>query len=167
MLLGADAVDGQLQRARTVRRPPQLVVDQAERAVGKEVEAIDFPAQPDGAGAGRGCKCEFATQIVLEQTLDDGHGPLGLHAQDRLTKPGRGRRSEQTRAFESGFSAGQLFERVVDNFHEQRPCAIEIARRNGAATGRLPAPEKRFKYLVEEPPLPFRIHHLFVFGFVV
>ena len=40
LLLRAHAVDRQLQRARWLRRPAELVVDDPQRAVGQQVDAI-------------------------------------------------------------------------------------------------------------------------------
>ena len=85
-LLGTHTVDGQLQRASPVRRPAELVVDQAERPIGEEIEPVSLATKLDDAGAVRRLHDEAAAQRMLEQPLDHRYRPFRLHAEYRLTQ---------------------------------------------------------------------------------
>ena len=86
-LLGADAVDRQLQRARLVRRPTTA----CSRSAGtcrRRADRADRPRpSARSCAAPRGpANVELAAELVLEQPLDDVDRPLGLHAEHRLRR---------------------------------------------------------------------------------
>src|SRR5206468_7139353 len=97
---------------------------------------------------------------------DHRHRPRGLHPQDRLAQACSGGRSKEACSLEARFCDGQSLERRINDCREQLARAIEIAGCNRPLTARLPRLEERFEHLVQEPALPLRIHHLFVFRFV-
>ena len=82
----------------------------------------------------------------------------------RFAKPGGGGRTEQPRAFEPGLRYRQTFERAIDDAGEHLARGVEVAGRDGAMTGVLPRIEEPLEHLVDELPLPPRIHHFFVLG---
>src|SRR5207247_10223741 len=77
-----------------------------------------------------------------------------------------GGRSEEACSPQARFCHRQSLERGFDDRRDQLARAIEIAGRNRPLTARLPRLEECFEHLVQEPALPLRIHHLFVFRFV-
>src|SRR5262249_591848 len=58
-LLCAEGIDGQLQGAIAVGRPPQLVVDDSKRAVGQEIDPIGLPPKRDSARTRTRLECEI------------------------------------------------------------------------------------------------------------
>src|SRR5262245_15994952 len=148
---GTDAVNRKLQCFPAVlRRPAQLVVDQPERSVGEQIDAIGFAAYRNRSRAVRRSKHEFAAQLVLEQPLDDGGWTPGLHASHCLAEAGGGRRPEKPLPLESRLGVGKRLERVVDDGHEHRPGFVEVSRRYGALAGCLPRGEETLEDLVYE-----------------
>ena len=166
LLFGADAVNRQLQRARAIRRPSELVVDQTKGPILEQIDAVGLAAQHDRAHAVACGKRECAAQVVFEQPLDHGHRPLSLHPQDRLAQARSGGRSKEACSLQARFCHGQSLERGIDDRREQLARAIEIAGCDRPLTARLPRLEECFEHFVQEPALPLRIHHLFVFRFV-
>ena len=166
-LLGAQTVDRQLQRATTLRRPAQLVVDQPERAVLKEVEAIGLAAQRDRPRTLSRREREIAGQFVFEQPLDNGKRSLGLHAKDGFAESGRRRRSQQTRPFEPRFRHRQTLERPIDDGGEHVARGVKILWRHRAMPGTLPGGEELLEHVVDEMPLTPRIHHFLILRLLV
>src|SRR5207249_8490242 len=91
-LLRADAIDWQLQRTRSVWRPPEFVVDQTECPVLQQVNAIGESPQRRQpwrlrrfcGRVGPGRNYELTAQPMFEKTLDDRRRPLGFHPKDGL-----------------------------------------------------------------------------------
>src|SRR5262245_20223526 len=88
LLLRADAVDRQLQRPRSIRRPAELVVDEPERSVLEQVDTVGLAAQGHRARSVRGGHRESSVEPALEQPFDDRDRPLGFHAEHCLAQPG-------------------------------------------------------------------------------
>src|ERR1700730_15949443 len=161
-LFGADAVDGQLQRPGTIRRPAELVVDEPEGAVLEEIHAIGLAAQGYGARAVRCGDGELTLKPSLEQPFDDSDRTFGFHAEDGFTQARSRRRSQQARAFQASLGARQPLERPIDNLGEHLTRKIEVGRRDFAVSGLLPRSEELLEHLVDKLSLPPRVHHFFV-----
>ena len=83
----------------------------------------------------------------------------------RLAEPGGGRRAQQPRPLEARLGVGQIA-RARDR-RPSRTVARAASRFAGVIApmpGVLPRVEERLEHLVDELPLPPRIHHLFVVG---
>ena len=106
-------------------------------------------------------------ELVLEQTLDDGDGALGFHAEDRFAEAGSGGRSEQARPLEPGLGDRQMLERAIDDGREHLAGRVEIRRRHRAMAGALPRGEEPLEHVVDELTLAPRIHHLLILGLLL
>ena len=86
MLDRADGVDRQLQRQLAIGRAAQLVVDDAERAVLQQIDAIGFSAQRDAPGLGLRPNLELAVERMLQQPLDAPASPIRLRPETPLRR---------------------------------------------------------------------------------
>ncbi len=164
-LLGAQAVDRQLQRARPVRRPAELVVDQPERAVLEQVDPIGLAAQRHRARPVGGREREVARRA------DARAGARRRRSGARppcAARPRRGRRRRTTRAAASARAP------------LRRPAAARASDRRRRRTSR--APSSMFAGVMARRPAAChsaknasntswtnwpcapRVHHLFVVG---
>src|SRR5262249_43456311 len=147
---------------RPIGWPPELVVDQPERPVLEEIDPVRLAAQPDATIFIADAERELALERMLQQPLDNARGPLGFHAKDSFAKTGRSRRPEQARPLETAFGFRQRRDIAFDNVREERACSLEVRVRDRRVTGRLPLAEEVLEHLMNQLPLPARIHHLFV-----
>ena len=159
-------IQRQLQRARAIGRPAKLVVDEAERAVIEEVDAIRLAAKRDRPRTSRGGDGQLAVDGVLEQALDDRNGTLGFHPEDRFAQPGRGRRSEKPGAFQSRFRVRErlVCQAPIDDGFEHAARFLQAAGRDRAVATLLPLAKEILEDGMDELPLAARVHHLLVFG---
>ena len=167
LLLGADAVDRQLQCPASLRRPAEFVVDEAEGPILEQIETIGLSAQGDRPGTVGRRKGEVARQLLLQQALDHGNRAFGFHPKHRVAEAGGGGRSEQPCALETRLGIRKRFERAVHHRGEHAAGLLEIPGRHGAPARPLPRGEELLEHLVDELTLTTRIHDLFVVGLLL
>src|SRR5687767_4263378 len=79
VLHGTHGVHGQLQRKLAIGCTAQLVIDDAERMVLQQVDAIGLSTQRDAPGLGFCSNLKLPVERMLQQPLDDRRLPLGFH----------------------------------------------------------------------------------------
>ena len=141
-LLGANGIHRQLQRAGTLRRRRQLVVDQPHGAVGQQVEPVGDAVEENRPRLLGPDKLEFALEAVFEQALDDGHRLLRLHPENRVREAGRHGRAEQPRPFERGFCFWQRRNTFLHDLRKQGVRAVKAIGSDRAVPPALPLGEE-------------------------
>ena len=129
MLLGTDAVDRQLQRARRLRRAAQLVVDDAQRPVLEQVDPIGLGANPHRARSVGAPEFELALERMLEQALEHRDFLLDLEVERPLAKARRDGGSEEVGALERAIGFRQTRQRRFGDRLEQLERVVERRRR--------------------------------------
>ena len=126
----AGAVDRQLQRQLAIGHVLGLVVDQPERAVAQQIDAIDLRAQADVADAPSSpvnVKAPSSSYSISRSRMLD--AALRFHREHAIDDARADRGSEQPRALEPGFGGRQRSQRRPGDLFEQRAGLGHVARR--------------------------------------
>src|SRR5205085_8198288 len=135
----------QLQRPFLFRRTTRFVVDDSERAVLQEIDAVRLRTQRHFAASVRTREREGAAQFVLEQPLDDGDAVFNLEGERALSESGGGGGPEKQRPLERPVCLRQFRKTRFGDGVEQRHRVGDSRRGDGAAAGALPFLEKALK----------------------
>ena len=146
--LGAGAVDLHLQQLAGVAGLAGLVVDQPQRAVAEQVDAIGGAAQPDrpGAGAERVLAVELHLQLARHQRLR----LRRLEAEGALAEARGDGGAEQHGPLDRPLRRRNGLQQAIDHRREQRPRLRQRRGVDRAVPRRGPLVEERLEHRVDE-----------------
>src|SRR4029453_2181626 len=157
LLLGANAVDGQLQCARGLWRPAKLVVHDPQGPVIEEVDAIGLAPDPHRLKSGRALEADRPFERILEQPLRHADPLLDLDGKRPAGKSRCGGRSEEVGPFERSIALGEVLQMPFGNLFEQRERFVEISSGDARPAPLAPRLEERLERAVQQlPPLERR-----------
>src|SRR5262245_45600843 len=128
----------------------EFVVDAPQRAVRQKVDTIRLSSQAYSSRSPVRLQLELTIEGIFEKPLGDGHGPLGLHLEDRFRETRIDSRAQQSRPLHHPLALRQRCEERLHDFAEYPPGIRQVFGRDAPASASGPLLEERLKDGVNE-----------------